>query len=447
MKSNENKKNDESYENSIIIKNAINNLKQMEAEKELTENEANELFDNTNIEYLKNNQQDNNKINNIIKKNLQYTEQKNQDIFWEKLLEIIDSMEKSDTKCEYPELPFGESLDDIDFLELFQKTVNYACYSQTNDILNYKKEQLQNINNYTNNIFLYPEILKNIKKNGLLAFVMAEAQDEIEDSMALINVKNCTLTPLIILKFDKEDAQIDLDKNELKEILTSNVLLKFYSNNLKNFTPQFDKKIKNDNDLKKYIISYIDNYNIYFCNLPSNIMAITIYSGDLYLKSEYLKEYFQNRMNHKKSPDDSIIIREKIVLNIKHEINHSLLREIDDEKKKNFFLKSQNSNSKKKILVFKDKYQKNKDYKYTADESGNCFDFAFYKGYYFINLFKNEANFFLDVKNMKNDIEYNDKFDKMMINSSKNKGALSSINKFKKKIDDFPHCFKSKILE
>ena len=190
---------------------------------------------------------------------------------------------------------------------------------------------------------------------------------------------------------------------------------------------------------------YLDNYNIFFCGMPNNIHSITIHTGNIYLQSKYIKEYYENKNNNKIKGDISIIIREKIVLNIFHEMNHCLLRLIDETKQKNFFLKSNNSNSKKEILVFKDKFNEKNIYSFPGNEIGNNFDFIFYKGYYFQNLFQNEANFFLDIKNLKDEKDYDFKFNQMIQETKKNKPQKSSINKFNTKFD-FSRCFKSKIL-
>jgi len=428
------------------VKEVINYLNQLQKSITISPNKANELLDDYNMKLVKSNSQDYSMIKKIIKNNINFTPKDQQEIYWNKFIEIVDSMTKTNDVCKYPELPFGQSLDDSQFLELFQWVVNYICFSHSIEEINNIKEQLKDfINN--NNIFGFPNVIKNLKEDGLLSFLMAETEEERDESLELMKISNCTLTPFINLTFNRNNINYDLNKKELENILTSNILLKFYSDNLRNFIPKYNEIIKDNNDLKKYIISSITNYNIYFCELSSNLMAVTIYTGDVYLRTQYLQEYFENKMKDVINEDNSIIIREKIVLNLKHEMNHSLIREIDVEKKNNFFLKSQNANSKTQLLVFKDKFNKNKNYKYLINESGNCFDYAFYKGYYFNHLFKNEANFFLEVKNMNDENEYNNNFDEMISNTPKYRNKLNSINKFKKGYKEFPRCFKSKMLE
>ena len=360
---------------------------------------------------------------------------------------LFSSIDSINGKYPFPELPFGKRLDDTQFLKLTEEALNYAYTSQSKDLLNYKNDILKKIELYTQNIFTFPNILKDIKKNGLLNLIMAQSFDEVDESKSLIKIQICTLTPLIKLEFNKDNNKIDLDKKELKQILTSNVLLDFYKDNLGEFIVNYSGKIKDNVILAKYIESYLNNFNIYFCDLPSNIMGITIFTGNIYLRSFYLKEYFEDRNADIKNPDDSIIIREKIILNLMHEINHALLRIIDEEKGKNFFIKSKNNNkSKGTILKFKDKNIKNKEHEFPKDESGNCFDYQFFKGYYFNNLFIHEANFFLDIKKIEDKEKYIQEFDKIISDTKQYRKTVDSINKFKKSEEELPRCFNALIF-
>ena len=215
-----------------------------------------------------------------------------------------------------------------------------------------------------------------------------------------------------------------------------------FKNNLDKFIPELNKKIKKDDDLKKYINSYIDKYNIYFCHLPENIYAATIHTGNIYIQSKYIIEYYENLKFNIINSDEFIIIREKIVLNIFHEMNHGLLRLIDDDKKNNFFLKSKNSDSKNQKLKFKDKIDEDITYPLSGNESGNNFDFAFFNLYSFDNLFNHEANFFLDIKNINDEKEYDLEFEKIIAETKSQKPSEDSINKFKKRFI-FSRCLKS----
>ena len=127
-----------------------------------------------------------------------------------------------------------------------------------------------------------------------------------------------------------------------------------------------------------------------------------------------------------------IIIRQKIILNIQHELNHVLIRIIDPEKNANFFLKSNNHKTKSLLLEFKDKYIKDKFHNFSGQESGNTFDYDFYMGYYFDKLSIKEANFFLDVKTMNSQESYKNNFKSILIPTINQNyyDKNSSINKF-----------------
>ena len=175
--------------------------------------------------------------------------------------------------------------------------------------------------------------------------------------------------------------------------------------------------------------------------MPSNLIAVTIHNGSIILRARYIKEYYNNKFEN-----DLLIVREKIILNIKREINHVLIRELDKAKKENFFIKNEYINTKQLFIEFKDKCYPNFNYSLPINEIGNVFDFLFYKKYYFNNLFIDEANLFLKVKNMKNINEYDAEFDKMIKKEKGSNPRGESINKFKKPFYYISTCFKSRII-
>ena len=96
----------------------------------------------------------------------------------------------------------------------------------------------------------------------------------------------------------------------------------------------FFDKIPSESKIRKYICNHLENHYIYFCDLPQNILAFTIHSGNIYLKGNYLYEYYNEK------EENLLLIREKIILNIGHEIMHVLMRKIDKNMKNNFLIKS-----------------------------------------------------------------------------------------------------------
>ena len=117
------------YINSQAIKEVISKMKGKV--KELTNDEACELYDNNNVKYLNSNPEKNNSAIKTIEDNILYTPDNLQNIYWFKMLQIIDSISKKNISCNYPKLSFGKALSDTEFLDLFKLTVDYASYSQS----------------------------------------------------------------------------------------------------------------------------------------------------------------------------------------------------------------------------------------------------------------------------------------------------------------------------
>ena len=170
-------------------------------------------------------------------------------------------------------------------------------------------------------------------------------------------------------------------------------------------------------------------------------MSVTLYTGNIYLKLKYIKEYFRNIKRDIIEDDYALIIREKIALNLKHELNNVLLRVIDEKNKLNYFSKSKNANKSDEYIIFKDKYEQDIN-KYVLNESGNCFDYIPFQGYYFSTLSKKEANFFLNINKINDANKYKEKFNEMMKDENKFDICDSSINIFKTIIEERPHCLK-----
>ena len=133
-----------------------------------------------------------------------------------------------------------------------------------------------------------------------------------------------------------------LDIKELKDIFCSPVYLENYLASVKNFIPESNYIITADK-LKKCINSFFSNHYINFTDLPEKILAMIIHSGNVYLISKYLFEYF-----NEKNIESQTIMLQKIVLNLGHELIHALLRKISPARQKNFFITSNNKNDKTK---------------------------------------------------------------------------------------------------
>lgn len=111
-----------------------------------------------------------------------------------------------------------------------------------------------------------------------------------------------------------------------------------------------------------------------------------------------------------------------------HKLNHGLLRQLDEDKKKDFF---NNSKTKRQNNILKLKSrQKGTFFSLPADESGNYFDRLFYCGYYLDIIDMNLAEFYLKMKEFETKEEYKKNLIQIIEKISPNLNA--NIFKFKK---------------
>ena len=373
-------------------------------------------------------------INKLLEQSYEITPSELQQKYGNKVIDAINSIKKSQIYVDLPKLPFGKQLSDDEFLDLLNKCVCYANYHLTNENLNKIREKLLQNSKIILNIFKTRRILKDLLENALLTILTSDDESDQADNFDILcSSYISTITPFAKLEFNNNNNT--LDKKELIETLCSKVHLKNYYESLDEFIPNFKNIVKSEEGLKVYINVYLQKYNIYFCKLPQNIMAITIHTGNIYLKADYLEEYF-----NKTDLNSQIIIREKIVLNLSHELMHGLIRIINPEMAENFFDKSEKKTKvKDNQIEFKDKFVSN-FYSLNANESGNVFDHNFYEGYYFGELYEEEAFFFLDIKKLNSIDEYKNKLNSIILGEKKNKVINSSVNKFKKLKYEKPHC-------
>ena len=379
------------------------------------------------------------KIKKDVSYNFNVTPIEKQDIYKMEVIQIIKGMNKSKTAAPLPKLRYGIQLSDDEFIDLLKDCVSYANYKFTSKEINDMKSKLLNdYNTAIDNLFKRPQIIKDVIENAFLALLTSENKDEQEDNYHLLNIDHTTGTPIIKMKFNDDD-KCELNIKEFKDVFTSVVYVKNFKKTLENFIPK-RKKITED-EIKKYIIEHFDNHYIYFCDLTKNVCAITIHTGNIYIRSEYLYQYY-----NEKNKESQLLIREKIILDIGHELAHALLREISEEMGANFLIKSSHNNSKKKEIEFKDKF-KSIRHSLPMNESGNVMDHNFFNEYYFDNIFPREAELFSDIKNINSVSDFNQRLNDI-INEEKNNGLIENqINKFKKlKEEPVRRCIRSRIL-
>ena len=372
-------------------------------------------------------------IKDTIEENEMFTPEENKEEYTTLIIDLIKSMKKTNQAISLPKLPYGNTLSDIKFLELFKECIKYANYNlNENQIENMKKKFLDS-KNILETLFDYPQITKDLKENALLTILVSNNEEDQEDNFSILKTQYTTITPLIKLKFKDHK----LNKPELIEIFSSHVYIQNYHKTMKNFLSDYNLS---DEQLKDYIKNYFVNHDIYFADFPENILAISIYTGSIFLKGKYLVEYYTEN-----STDAQLIIREKIILNLGHELNHVIQREIDENMRSNFLIKSDNKKKTKQNekIVYVSKFDSS-NYSLNMDESGNLFDFFFFNKYYFDYLYPEEAELFLNIKDIKSISEYYSKLENIINKEKISLPKTTSINKFKRIELEPARCIKSR---
>ena len=370
--------------------------------------------------------------------NTEKTQKEKREYYTNEVIGLINSLKKSDKYQELPQLPFGKQLSDTQFINLLKACISYANYKlESSNIDNIKMRLTNEYYPALKNLFQRGQIVKDIIENALITILTTDIQKEQEDNFNLLKVEKSTATPIICMKFTDKDED-NLDMKEFQDIFCSHVYLEYYKKALR----EFIQKVPSKKKLKEYICNYFRKHYIYFCELPANILAFTFHSGNIYLKGTYLYDYYNYN-----SVENRLLTREKIILNIGHELMHVLMREINENMKNNFLIKSNSINkSKDNSIQFNDKFT-SEVHLFDKDESGDIFDFKFFNKFYFDDLYPKEANFFHDIKTITSLKTYKEKLNAIIQEEKKEKLIPLQANKFKKLNNDPPRrCIRSRIL-
>lgn len=372
-------------------------------------------------------------IKDTIDKNEMFTPEEIKNDYTKLIIDKIGAMKKENKAISLPKLPYGQSLSDIQFIELFKECIKYANSNLgENQIENIKKKLFESIN-ILETLFDFPQITKDLKENALLTILVSNNKEDLENNFSILKLQYTTTTPLIKLKFKNHE----LNKQELIDIFSSPVFVQNYHKTMENFLSDYNL---NDEQLKDYIRNYFANHDVYFADFPENILAISIHTGSIYLKGKYLVEYYIDN-----STDAQLIIREKIILNLGHELNHVIQREIDENMRNNFLIKSDYKKKTKENekIIYISKFDSS-EYSFSIDESGNVFDYFFFNKYYFDDLYDKEAQLFFNIKDIKSLSEYNFKLDNIINSERITLPKKNAINKFKRIELEPARCIKSR---
>ena len=338
----------------------------------------------------------------------------------EQLYKLLISLKKRHNKFETPKFPFSQSLNDNEFIELVKQYINYCENNKTLDELTHIRNIFEKEETNIKELFTSPELIKDIMENSILSILVNPYDKmQLKNNISFLSLKNISFYPLINIPFIYNNKNIDLNKEAIIADATSFVPLHFFHENMNYFINNYQLTI---NQLKNTIKNYINQHHFYFCSMKDDIQAFTIHTGDIFINLKYIKEYFDKNNEHLK-----FIIREKIILAIFHELNQGLIREIDINKKNNFF--NNNSKRKRKLLKFKNISNTGMHY-LPNDESGNYFDFLFYNKYYIDQIDNKIAELYLNIRQFSSIEAYLKELEKLVkeidINEEQN------IFKFKK---------------
>lgn len=421
----------------IMDKTALDyNTSKSSVPKKININDCISKFDKENITFLRNKKNET-RIRDDIYRNMQKTPEKQRDYYSNQVINIIGNMKKSYSIAELPSLPYGKQLTDDEFIGLLNECVDYANSKfSEKEIEEIKNKFINDYNTALVELFERGRALKDVIENAILTILTSDNKSEQGDNFNLLNIERSTATPIIQMEFNK-DKKYTLNSQEFTDIFCSNV---YITNFLKTLNDFLDV-VPSESQLRNLIENHFKNYYVYFCEMPQSILALTAHTGNIYIKDNYLWEYYNETTS-----DSQIVIREKIILNVGHELIHSLIREISAEMKNNFFIKSNNKNSKIKTqnIEFREKFS-NQIQLLDKNESGNMLDFNFFNSYYFDDLYPKEAELFYDIKNIDSVPKYKNRMVKIL---KEEKNLLpKSVNKFKKlNKEHVRRCIRSRIL-
>ena len=348
----------------------------------------------------------------------------------------------------------GDNISNEEFLNSIEKSIEKinSCWTQK-DILKFKKD-LENLD-YNIIDIDSNNPLSLLKKDIIIDLFLQKDYESVNKDIRILEIKKCCIHPLTNgFKFvnPQNNEEYTFDKNFIKTKILNNIgIINSYYKTIQKFT-KFEK-IEYE-ELKKNITNMIDNTNIFFCDLPNDIYGVTISNGDIYIRSDFLKEALltPNSKNIEKKKIVATAIC-KIYLTLLHEFAHKLhylMRKINESENcwlTNFFDHSQECDNNKKTIYNYDKsYKKikiietkkihlNKIYQ----ESGDYFDNNLYLGEPLLDIIEDTYNFFL-FEDCYNKRKYENKLKKLKKITKNNNNNRASNSKYKI-IQNISRCF------
>ena len=334
---------------------------------------------------------------------------------------LISLTDEKKLSGDMPEVRFGDSLTDDEFIELVKKAIDFCRNNKTDSELLEIKNYFESNESNIKELFFRPKLIKDIMESCILAILVSPYnRNELHNNFSFLSIKIVSYFPLINIPFTVNNHKADLHKEEIINDATSYIPLHYFNKNMKNFIDNYEMKSK---ELLGIIKKYIEVHNFYFAPMKDDIQAFTVHTGDIFFNIKYLREYFDEKNDNLK-----IIIREKIILIIFHELNHGLTREIDLSKKNNFLITSK-VKGKNKDLKFKEIFVKGYLF-LSSDESGNYFDFLFYNGNYIAQIDDKISELYFNINKYKTIKKYREELEQLLKKMDPN--LTQNVFKFKK---------------
>ena len=375
------------------------------------------------------------KYENIILRNMETTEKSKSNEYGERLFLMLTNNSLVQTtnfnnNIIKPNVIYNSHLNDEEFLTIVSDAKIYSFKTKTSEQSEIIRNKFINNKKYIVDLFNKERIIKDILENAILSVLINKFDDEeLRNNFNYLSIDDASPCPLINLTFNYDNVNYNLNKESIKKEATSYIPLSIFQSTMKEFSIGYKLK---KNELKSKIKEYIENHEIYFASLPDDIQGFTIHSGATFINLKYIREYFD--INNQ---DKIIIIRTKIIQIYFHELNHGLLRFLDEDKKNDFFNNSKSKSSLKKSIL-----QSIQKYSFVAlplDESGNFFDSLFYCGYYFEFIDLNIAKFYLKINTIKTIKDYTKKLKSII--KKINPNLEDKTFKFKMNYStNFPQC-------
>ena len=199
----------------------------------------------------------------LMQSNMQATNEEKAKEYGDQLFSILTTnLTKKVKYVKKPNLFYGKSLDDEEFLKLVKLAKDYSINTKTSK----QNETIVNRfiidKKYIINLFKKEKIIKDILQNAILSILINEFDgNELTNNFNYLKIEDVSPCPLIFLPFQHDNKNYDLNKEKLKQEATSYMALLTFNKTMKEFCKDYTL---NKEQLKEKIENYVEAHEIYF---------------------------------------------------------------------------------------------------------------------------------------------------------------------------------------